>query len=160
MSSKAYKSAETVLDSSSDDDDDIRNQTLIQQSRSPSQRSTSVISSLAASPSASESPQSSTPSDSPSSSLYQYNPPNGFTVSSSKEKSILPTPRDGDELFLLRLPKDVDLNGLQFNFGKRKVKIGDEEWKLLDEESGDVKIIQPAENSEQFQFGLSAPCAS
>ena len=57
-------------------------------------------------------------------------------------------------MFLLRLPKGVDLNGMQFNMRKRKIMIGDEEWKLMNEEADDVNIIQPVENSERFEFGM------
>jgi hypothetical protein len=57
-------------------------------------------------------------------------------------------------LFLLRIPKGIAFGNAQFNFRKRKVRIGEEEWKLLDEETGGVKVIQPQENSEKFDFGM------
>jgi hypothetical protein len=43
---------------------------------------------------------------------------------------------------------------MQFNFRKRKVRIGEEDWKLLDLDTNDVRIIQPKENSERFEFGM------
>ena len=42
---------------------------------------------------------------------------------------------------------------MQFNFRRRKVRIGEEEWKLLDLETKDVRMIQAKENSERFEFG-------
>lgn len=43
---------------------------------------------------------------------------------------------------------------MQFNFRKRKVRLEDEEWKILDLETKDVRMIQAKENSERFEFGI------
>jgi hypothetical protein len=52
------------------------------------------------------------------------------------------------------------MKDIQFNFRKRKARIGDEEWKLLDENTGDIRIIQPVDNSEKFEFSMSGHCAN
>jgi hypothetical protein len=154
---KGYKSSEKVLDSSSSDDEErIHSPTLLRRSLSPA--SSSLRSSPSPSPSSSpfsgSSSNSSSRSPSPDLSSYQYQPPSSHTLSTSKEKSALPALRSNDELFLLRIPRGIALDNAQFNFRKRKVRIGEEEWKLLDEETGSVKLIQPQENSEKFEFGM------
>jgi hypothetical protein len=155
---KGYKSFEKVVDSSSSDDEvTAPSPTLLRRSVSPA--SSSLRSSLSPSPSSSplvsgSSSNSSSRSPSPDPSSYQYQPPSSHSLSTSKEKSALPALRQNDELFLLRIPKGIDFGNAQFNFRKRKVRIGEEEWKLLDEETGGVKVIQPQENSEKFEFGM------
>ena len=52
------------------------------------------------------------------------------------------------------MPKGITLRDMEMNFNKRKAKIGGEEWKLLYQETGDVRIIQAREGSEKFEFGL------
>ena len=68
---------------------------------------------------------------------------------------MLPALKLNDELFLLRLPRSVILKDVQFNFEEGKVRIGEEEWKLLDEPTGDIRIIQAQENSDKFEFGMA-----
>jgi hypothetical protein len=153
---KGYKSFEKVVDSSSSDDEvTAPSPTLLRRSLSP------ASSSVRSSPSPSSSPlvsgsssNSSSRSPSPDPTAYQYQPPSSHTLSTSKENSALPALRQNEELLLLRIPKGIDLENVQFNFRKRKVRIGEEEWKLLDEETGSVKVIQPQENSEKFEFGM------
>jgi hypothetical protein len=155
---KGYKSSEKVLDSSSSDDEEIvHSPTLLRRSLSPA--SSSLRSSLSPSPTSSplvsgSSSNASSRSPSPDLSSYEYQPPSSHILSTSKEKSVLPTLRHNDELFLLRIPKGIALDPVEFNFRKRKVRIGEEEWKLLDEETGGVKLIQPQENSEKFEFRM------
>jgi len=43
---------------------------------------------------------------------------------------------------------------VHFNFRKKKVRIGEEEWKLVDGLTGDIKVIQPVEDSDQYEFGI------
>lgn len=88
---------------------------------------------------------------------YRYSPPNDYHISNSKEKSALPKLRSEEELFLLRVPPGVQLKNLQFNFRKKKVRIDNEDWNLLEEETGDIRILRPVDNSEKFEFGSSSP---
>ena len=156
MSSKrhTFKSSEKVLDSSSSDEEPLPPQILLE--RSPSQASSS---SLSPSPSPTSSPPvfSKSPSRTPSpdQSSYQYSPPSTHQLSTSTEKSVLPSLGSGDELFLLRIPKGLSLDNMHFNFVKRRVRIGNEEWKLLNDGPGYIRIIQPRENSEKFEFCMT-----
>ena len=152
MSSKplGYRSAEKVLDSSSDEES---LQSLRALSHSPSAPSRSPSPSESSSGS-SVSSRSRSPTRTPSPNLesYQYIPPFTHQLSTSKDKSALPKVRSGDELFLLRIPRGLALNNLQFNFRKRKARIGEEEWKLVDDVTGDIKMLQPVEDSEKYEF--------
>jgi hypothetical protein len=47
---------------------------------------------------------------------------------------------------------------VQFNLKKRKVRIGEEEWKLVDGVTGDINVIQPVEDSENYEFGIVPNC--
>lgn len=156
MSSKqrGYKSTEKVADSSSDEESvhSLRDpdDSASAPSRSPSPSDSDDVSSPPSSPSIS---QARTPSPDPDS--YQYTPPTTHQLSTSKDTSAMPNMRTGDELFLLRIPRGVPLNHVQFNFRKRKVRIGEEEWKLVDNVTGNVQILQPVENSDKYEFGVS-----
>jgi hypothetical protein len=75
-------------------------------------------------------------------------------LSTSKEKSVFPALRTGDELVLIRMPKGIALSEVKVNVRKRKVRIGEEEWKILEQETGDVRLIQPCENNEKYEFGM------
>jgi hypothetical protein len=57
-------------------------------------------------------------------------------------------------LFLFRVPNGVRLEDVQLNFRNQKARIGGEQWKLLSQESGDVRIIQGCKDSEEYEFGL------
>ena len=157
MSRRIYKSSEKVEFSSSEDESPV--------SPTPIERSPSPSSSVSLSPGPTSSPPLSssksplrTPTPDPSS--YHYIPPGTHEQSTSKEKSALPSLRSNEELYLLRISRGVKLKNLKFNFRKRKAKIGEEEWKLLDENTGDTRIIQPMENSEKFEFSVSLCHAS
>jgi hypothetical protein len=58
------------------------------------------------------------------------------------------------------VPHGVPLNNINFNLRKRSARIGDEQWKLLDEEVGNIRMIQPIENSDKFEFGILNPSSS
>ena len=158
MPRREYKSSEKVEFSSSEDESPA-SPTLIERSPSPSSSVSSSSPGPTSSPqfSSSKSP-SRTPTPDPSS--YHYIPPSTHELSTSKEKSALPNLQTNEELYLLRIPKGVELKDIQFHFRKRKAKIGEEEWKLLDENTGDIRIIQPMENSEKFEFSMSSNCAN
>lgn len=47
---------------------------------------------------------------------------------------------------------------MQFNLRKRKVRIGEEEWKLVDGVTGDISVIQPVEDSDNYEFGIASNC--
>jgi hypothetical protein len=151
---RGFKSAETVLDSSSDEES-LPSLSLARRSASASARSST---SPSPSTSSADLSRSSTPSasrsPSPDPSSYQYNPPSTHTLSTSKDKSALPSVRPHEDLLLVRIPRGVSMSNMQFNLRKRKVRIGEEEWKLLELNPNDVRIIQPKENSEQFEFGM------
>jgi hypothetical protein len=153
-SQRGYKSAERVADYSSSDDEAPQPPTLIERSVSPVSSIVSLSSAAPTSSAPSPSSISATRTPSPDPSSYRYIPPNTHQLSTSKEESVFPRLRTNDQLFLLRIPKGVSLKDVNFNIGKRKVRIGEEEWKLLDENIGDVKFIQPVEDSEKFEFGM------
>jgi len=148
-----YKSTDKVVDSSSDEES-VQSPRGLDDSPSAPSRSPSPSSDLGASSPVSAPSRSPTESPSPSPDSYQYTPPTTHQLSTSKDKSTLPNLRTGDELFLLRIPRGVILNNVQFNLRKRKVRIGDEEWKLVDGVTGDIKVIQPIEDSEKYEFGI------
>jgi hypothetical protein len=149
-SRRAYLSNEKVLDSSSDES--ITSPTLLRRTRTPSSSSPSTSSSRSSSPVSSSPSPSRSPSPGPSS--YRYSPPSTHHLSTSKEKSIIPKLGPKDELFLLRVPSGVRLEDVQLNFRKQKARIGGEQWKLLSQESGDVRVIQGCKDSEEYEFGL------
>jgi len=155
MSSKrlGYKSAEKVADSSSDEESaqSLRDaeDSVSAPSRSPSPSDSDDGSSPPSLPSNSP---ARTPSPNPD--AYQYSPPTTHELSTSKDKSALPNLRTGDQLFLLRIPRGVALNHAQFNFRKRKVRFGEEEWKLVDTLTGEVMVIQPVEDSDKYELGM------
>ena len=146
-----YKSSERVEFSSSDDESPA----LIHLERSLSPVS-SVSSSSSGTSSLVSSPQSSIRTPSPDLSSYHYIPPASYELSTSKERSIFPDLGTNDELVLLRIPKGVSLkDDMRLNFRKRKVRIGEDEWKLLEEKvTGDIRMIQPVENSDNFEFSI------
>jgi hypothetical protein len=157
MFRREYKSSEKVEVSSSEDES-LASPTLIERSPSPS----SSVSSASSGPTSSallSSSNSPTRTPTPDPSSYHYIPPITHELSTSKEKSALPNLRANEELYLLRIPKGAELRDIQFNFRKRKVRIGEEVWNLVDENTGDTRIIQPMENSEKFEFSMSHNCA-
>jgi hypothetical protein len=153
-SRRGYKSAEKAADSSSSDDEAPQPPTLLERSISPASSIVSLSSAAPTSSAPSPLSISATRTPSPDPSSYRYIPPHTHQLSTSKEESVFPRLRTNDQLFLLRIPKGVSLKDVKFNIGKRKVRIGEEEWKLLDENIGDVKFIQPVEDSAKFEFGM------
>ena len=160
--SRVYKSSERIEDSSSSDDDQ-ETQVRDLLSRSPSPASSEIRSSslaLSTSPSASESSGSRSPTRSPSleaASSCRYAPPSSYELSTSKAKSILPSVRSHHQVFRLRIPPGVSLDQVKFNFQRRRIRIGEEEWKLMEESIENVRLIRPIENSEEFGFGIFLP---
>jgi len=158
--SRMYKSAERIEDSSSSDDDqETPVHGLLARSPSPASseiRSSSLALSASRSPSASSGSRSPTRSLSPErASSYRYTPPSSHELSTSKAKSILPSVRSHHQVFRLRIPAGVSLDQVKFNFQRRRIRIGDEEWKLMEENIGDVRLIEPIEDSAEFGFGMS-----
>ena len=151
---KTAKSSEKILDSSSDEDDpQIPSATLLQRSLSPSS-SIASSSSPPSSPALSSKSPSRSPSPSPlDSSQYQYQPPSSYEVSLSKGKSVMSNLRSGEEIFFIRMARGVSLEDAQFNLRQRKVRIGEEEWELLEEDGNDIRVIRPRENTEKFELG-------
>jgi hypothetical protein len=45
---------------------------------------------------------------------------------------------------------------VQFNLKKRKVRIGEEEWKLVDGVTGDICVLQPVEDSDNYEFSIAS----
>lgn len=68
---------------------------------------------------------------------------------------MLPPLRSNEELVYIRFPAGISLETAQFNLRKRKVRIGGEEWQLLEEEVGDIRVIQPREGCENFELGMT-----
>jgi hypothetical protein len=155
---QTVKSMEKVIDSSDDDDDmPLPSPTLLERSASPSSSSPSVSSSVSSSASLSPSiSRANSPSrpPSPESASYRYEPPSTHELSPSRGKSVLPTLRPQEELFYLRFPRSVSLENAQFNLRKRKVRIGEEEWQLIEEDVDDIRVIHSRENSENFSLGI------
>ena len=149
---KSYLSSQKVVDSSSEDEEQPISRPIEQ---SPS-RSRSPSRSISSSPSSS-SPSSRSPSKSPSPdpSSYTYVPPSGYQISTSKENSVLPKLRSNKELFLFRVPRSVQVQNIQINLRKRKIRIGEEKWKLLDQEVGNVKILRPLDGTDKYGLGNS-----
>ena len=148
---QAYKSAERIEEDSSDEESLHSIEQVPSPSKSPSL-------SPSPSPSPVDLPSSSnsvTRTPSPDPSTYQYVPPTSYQLSTSKERSVLPKLSSKDDLYLLRVPRGVKLDNVQFNLEANKARIRDEEWKLVKEEMGDIKLIQPKENSEKYEFGWS-----
>src|SRR5271170_4272869 len=134
MRDRGYKSSERVLDSSSDEESlPSPTRILDAPNRGNKSPSPSSIHSSSPAPSNSSSSKSATPEPSTEHSSYQYTPPTSYELSTSKYKSALPAPRTNDKLFLMRIPRGVNLHDVKFNFRKRKVRIGEEEWNLQDE---------------------------
>jgi len=61
--------------------------------------------------------------------------------------------RSGEEIFFIRMACGVSLEDAQFNLRQRKVRIGEEEWELLEEDGNDIRVIRPRENTEKFELG-------
>jgi hypothetical protein len=152
--SKQYKSTERI-DEDSSDEESLHS---IEQAHSPS-KSPSSSPPLSPTPislaSSSDSTSSRDGTASPDPSSYQYIPPSSYHLSTSKEKPLLPKLSSKEDLYLLRVPRGVPLENVQFSLEAKKVRINEQEWKLAPEETGDIKLIQPRENSEKYEFGMS-----